>query len=64
MSNNVTTASEMQRRIKLVEDVTFRQMVAEKMQEIGVTAQEWEANAAIYWLYMANEICAKEDGLR
>ena len=64
MEHKVTIENQIERRMNFVEDPKFRKLVAQKMKELGVSPQEWKENAWVYYMYIANEFCAIEDGLR
>jgi hypothetical protein len=61
MTHTTTIENELKRRIDLVNDIQFRQMVMNKMIELGVTAEDWNKNAWHYLLNIANEFCAIEN---
>lgn len=48
-------------RIKLVEDVKFRELCIKACKELGISANEWNENKMAICLFLANEIIAKDN---
>lgn len=47
--------SEMELRIKLVENEEFRQVVADAAQKMGISREDWEKTKTGLWLAFANQ---------
>ena len=61
MNTKVTIETEMNRRMDLVNDISFREVCAKHAKQIGITPKEWNENKAIIILKLANDFCALEN---
>ena len=60
-------SNEMQLRLKLVEDVKFRELCVQMCKELGIPASEWNKNKVHICLFIANQFIGldnKEGKLR
>ncbi len=53
--------NEMNLRVKLVEDVRFRELCIKACKDLGISAKEWNENKMAICLFLANEIISKDN---
>jgi hypothetical protein len=53
--------TEFERRMKLVEDESFRTKAIEVCKAVGISPSEWNQNKGLICLYIANMVCKLEN---
>jgi hypothetical protein len=61
MTTQVTIESEMKRRFDLIENSEFRQLIADAMAAKGMTQEEFDEDAGLYYMWAANVWCGLEN---